>query len=76
MEEKLICDKCDRFVEPNFLFCPYCGEPVSSLSKEMRSRQDAVAQLRLLLLLINKVQDQHTLKILEELIDKYKANLN
>ena len=75
MDIKLKCTKCFRDVESSFLFCPYCGEPLSDLSKELKSKQDAVAQLKMLLFLIKKVEDEKTLNLLERLITKYKRDL-
>jgi len=75
MDNQFKCPKCSRFIEPNFLFCPYCGEPVSGLSEEIKARQEAVAQLKLLSYLIDKVQDPTTLRLLEKLVEKYEASL-
>jgi len=75
MEEKSYCKKCFKPIENNYLFCPFCGEPVSEISKELKSRQDAVAQLQILTLLIDKVEDPKTLNLIEKLINQYQERL-
>lgn len=75
MDEQLTCKKCYKPVEKDFFYCPHCGEPLSSLSGDIKARQEAIAQLKLLSYLIDKVQDQTTLRLLEKLVEKYEASL-
>ena len=75
MENQTKCPRCLKDIEESFLFCPYCGEPVSALAAQLKERQDAVAQLKMLTFLLKKVQDEQTLALLERLIEKYRKHV-
>ena len=64
----------DEFLEKEFNFCPYCGEPLTDLAKETLREQTKIAQLKLISLLTDKVKDKDTLDILEKLTAMYKEN--
>ena len=66
------CPTCSNYVEDNFHFCPYCGEALTDTAKEVVRKQSTIAQLRLINLLIEKVQDKKTLELLEKLTTMYK----
>ncbi len=75
MEKQFNCPACNQGINEEYHFCPYCGEPITKLSKEVGRRQDALAQLKLLAYLIDNVQDEKTLNLLENLINKCKKTL-
>lgn len=75
MENQFKCPKCAKEISTEYHFCPYCGESITKLSKEVGRRQDALAQLKLLAYLIDNVQDEKTLNLLENLTNKCKDSL-
>ena len=74
MEERK-CSVCENEVKKEYNFCPYCGEPMNELAKEIQKRQATIAQLKLLGALIEKVQDKNTLELLQKLASQYKKDL-
>lgn len=74
MEEKK-CPVCEKQIIKEYNFCPYCGEAMTDLAKEFSKKQTAIAHLKLLSALIEKVQDKNTLDLLEKLVNQYKKNL-
>ena len=70
--EKDICPNCEKNIEKNFNFCPYCGEALTEIAKEIIVKQAKISQLKLINVLTNKVKDSDTLKLLEKLISMYK----
>ena len=74
MEEKK-CPVCEKEINKEYNFCPYCGEPMTEVAKEIQERQTTIAQLKLLGALIEKVQDKKTLELLEKLVNQYKKDI-
>ena len=74
MEEKK-CPVCEKEINKEYNFCPYCGEPMTEVAKEIQKRQTTIAQLKLLGALIEKVQDKKTLELLEKLVNQYKNDI-
>ena len=35
MEKQNICPNCEKNIEKDYQFCPYCGEPLSEIAKEI-----------------------------------------
>lgn len=75
MENQCRCPKCSKELSKDFHFCPYCSEPLSSLSSEIKRQNDVLAQLKLLNRLIDNIQDEKDLKFLESLVAKCKQTL-
>ncbi len=73
--ENMICEFCHKEVEENFNFCPYCGEPVSELAKQIKAKQNINAQLKLVFSLLEKVNDEKTITLLQEFVDEAKKNI-
>ena len=74
MEKQNKCPVCEKELEKEFNFCPYCGEPLTDLAKETLREQTKIAQLKLISLLTDKVKDKDTLALLEKLTAMYKEN--
>lgn len=74
MDKQNKCCVCGRDLEAEFHFCPYCGEPVSELAKEISKKQASVAQLKLLNALAEKIKDKNTLELIGKLVEQYKKN--
>lgn len=72
MEKQNKCPKCDKIVEKEYHFCPYCGEPLTELAQDVAREQTKVAQLKLINLLLDKVKDEKTINLLEKLVKMYK----
>ena len=72
MEKQNKCPTCAKVLEKDFNFCPYCGEAITELAKETVREQTKISQLKLINLLIDKVKDKETLKLLEKLTEMYK----
>jgi len=72
MEKEKICPNCEKNIEKDFHFCPYCGEALTEIAKEIIVEQAKVSQLKVINILTNNVKDPDTLKLLEKLISMYK----
>lgn len=68
------CQSCNMKIEENFNFCPYCGEPLSDLAKEISAKQASIAQLKLLNVLAEKIENKKDLNLIEKLAEQYKKN--
>ena len=70
-----ICQFCQKEIEEDFNFCPYCGEPLSNLAKTIRAKQERNAQLQLALSLIDSVRDEDTLSLIQEFVKDVKEKM-
>ena len=75
MEKQNKCLVCNADIESKFNFCPYCGEPVSDLAKEIMKKQNSIAQLKLLSALSEKIKDENSLDLIGKLLEQYKKNI-
>jgi predicted amidophosphoribosyltransferase len=74
MEKQDNCKNCLSPISSDYSFCPYCGEPLNDLAKQIVKKQNSIAQLRLIYVLLEKVEDEKTKKMLNKLIEKYKSD--
>ncbi len=70
--ENLTCEFCHKEVTENFNFCPYCGEPLTDIAKQIKSKQNSNAQLKLIYTLLDRVSDEKTIKTLQEIVEEIK----
>lgn len=63
-----ICENCNKKIDKNFDFCPFCSNPISEKAKELDEQKAINAQLVLLANLVKNVEDPDTLLILENYI--------
>lgn len=54
-------------------FCPYCGTPISELAKKVEIKKNTNIRLETLLKLVNLIDDDKTLNIIKELVNKLKS---
>lgn len=69
------CDYCGKEVEDGANFCSDCGEPLNDLAKKFKQKEQSVAQLKLINLLLDKVDDPKTLNLLQKLVERYKKDI-
>ena len=69
------CFNCDKEVNEDFNFCPYCDAPLNDIAKKLKDKQNCIAQIKLINNLIDKVSDANTLQLLEALLDEYRKNV-
>ena len=73
--ENLTCSFCKKEIAEEFGFCPYCGEPQTELAKKIEEKRNANAQLKVIFSLIENVNDEKTISLLKEYVNKLKENL-
>ena len=73
--ENLTCSFCNKEVAENFQFCPHCGEPLTELAKKIEEKRNANAQLKVIFSLIENVNDEKTINLLKEYVNKLKENI-
>lgn len=71
MENKSKCPFCEKEIESGFDFCPYCGEPLTEMAKELRDKSDSIVELEFASSLIGEVKDENTLKLLKKFVEKF-----
>jgi predicted amidophosphoribosyltransferase len=54
-------------------FCPHCGTPISELAKKVEIKKNTNIRLETLLKLVNLIDDDKTLNIIKELVNKLKS---
>ena len=54
-------------------FCPHCGTPLTEKSKKVEIQKNTNIRLETLLKLTTLVDDEKTLKIIDELVKKLEA---
>ncbi len=64
------CPYCNLEIEDDFNFCPYCSEPLTEKGKQVEHNKEKKAQLKLVVALTKAVNDEATLKILDQLTNK------
>ena len=55
-----------------FDFCPHCGTPISDIAKQVEIKKNTNIRLETLLKISKLTNDEKTLTIIKELIDKLK----
>lgn len=63
------CLNCKQEIY-EFDFCPHCGTPISDIAKEVEIKKSINIRLETLLKLTSLVEDEKTLNIIKDLVDK------
>ena len=63
------CPACNNEIKEDFNACPYCLEPLNDMAKKLLLEKEKSAQLKLLSALIEKTNDEKTLKMYKNLVD-------
>lgn len=63
------CPVCNNKVKDDFNVCPYCLEPLNDMAKKLFLDKEKNAQLKLLSALIEKTNDEKTLKMYKNIVD-------
>jgi predicted amidophosphoribosyltransferase len=65
------CLNCKQEIY-EFDFCPHCGTPISDIAKQVEIKKNTNIRLETLLKISKLTNDEKTLTIIKELIDKLK----
>lgn len=76
MNEEKKCPYCENHILKSDNFCSNCGEPLNDIAKEILQKKDTYAQLKLISVLLDKVQDKDTVIMLNALAQKLKNESN
>jgi len=68
------CENCEKLVEENFDFCPYCSAPLTEQAKKLEETKAINAQLIMLATLIKETSDPKTLLILDKYVKLLSKN--
>ena len=63
------CLNCKQEIY-EFDFCPHCGTPISDIAKQVEIKKNTNIRLETLLKISKLTNDEKTLTIIKELIDK------
>lgn len=63
------CPNCNNEIKDDFNVCPYCLEPLNDMAKKLFLEKEKSAQLKLLSALIEKANDEKTLKTYKNLVE-------
>ena len=63
------CLNCTKEIN-DFDFCPHCGTPISDVAKQVEIKKNTNIRLETLLKLTTLIDDEKTLIIIKELVDK------
>ena len=63
------CPACNNEIKDDFNVCPYCLEPLNDMAKKLFLEKEKSAQLKLLSALIEKANDEKTLKTYKNLVE-------
>ncbi|MGN1222707.1 MAG: zinc-ribbon domain-containing protein [Christensenellales bacterium] len=64
------CSNCNQELENNFEFCPYCGEAISEIAKDLETERETNTKLALIVELVKEIKDEKSLKTLEKFVKK------
>lgn len=65
-----MCPICFTSLDEKSNFCPACGEPLTSLAKDLVKEQKVNTELALLSKLVDMIKDERDLKLIKALTDK------
>lgn len=65
-----MCPICFTTLDDKTNFCPACGEPISSLAKDLIREQKINTELSLLSKIVDLIKDERDLKMIKSLTDK------
>lgn len=71
---KKVCEECKSDVENGFEFCPVCSAPLTETAKKLEEQKAINAQLVLVAKLMHEIDDEKTLKLLNEIAKKLVLN--
>ena len=74
MENK-VCEFCNKEVEENFNFCPYCGEALTDIAKQINAKVKTNAKLELVFKLLENTNDEKTIELLQNFVEQAKKNV-
>ena len=63
------CPACNNEIQDDFNVCPQCLEPLNDMAKKLFLEKEKSAQLKLLSALIEKANDEKTLKTYKNLVE-------
>ena len=63
------CPARNNEIKDDFNVCPYCLEPLNDMAKKLFLEKEKSAQLKLLSALIEKANDEKTLKTYKNLVE-------
>ena len=70
MIEQTECNKCKKDLNENFNFCPYCGEPISDVAKQIVSEKSTIEKIKMIDNLSQVIKDKESLKVFKRVVEE------
>lgn len=64
--ENNICKICEKEIDNNYNFCPYCGAAVTEIAKRLNKEKCDIIRLKLINDLTDKIEDKGALSVLNK----------
>lgn len=67
---KHICKVCEKEIDKNFNFCPFCGMALTEIAKRLNKEKFDIIRLKFINELTEKIDDKKSLEVLNKIASK------